>query len=136
MEQLVIEQRQKGQRLESELSAAQDRIGGSERRARWLEEENIKIKGELQSWNDYSNQEETSPAVLVSNPVSTPLSAPDGMSLFNFSTRMSMPANDFPFDIQASQILLGPSVMTSTPIVSQSMESSGWFELTSESIRQ
>ena len=56
MEQLLIGQRQKGQQLESELSVAQDKIGGAERRARWLEEENMKIKGELQSWNDYHNQ--------------------------------------------------------------------------------
>ena len=44
MERLLIEQRQKGQRLESKLSSAQDRIGGAERRARSLEEENTKIK--------------------------------------------------------------------------------------------
>ena len=49
MERLLIEQRQKGQNLESALSAAQDRIGGAERRARILEEENTKIKGELES---------------------------------------------------------------------------------------
>ena len=49
MEQLLIGQRQKGQQLESKLSAAQDRIGGAERRARLLEEENSKIRGELQS---------------------------------------------------------------------------------------
>ena len=60
MEWLLIEQRQKGQRLESKLSSAQDRIGGAERRARVLEEENTKIKGELQSWNDYYAQDETS----------------------------------------------------------------------------
>ena len=51
MERLLIEQRQKGQNLENALSAAQDRIGGAERRARILEEENTKIKGELESWN-------------------------------------------------------------------------------------
>ena len=61
MERLLIEQRQKGQRLESELASAQDKIGGAERRAHVLEEENTKIKGELQSWNDYYAQEETSP---------------------------------------------------------------------------
>ena len=37
LETLLIEQRQKGSRLESELSAAQDRIGGAERRAQQLE---------------------------------------------------------------------------------------------------
>ena len=47
MEVLLVNQRQKSQRLESELSAAQDRIGGVERRARLLAEENVKIKGEL-----------------------------------------------------------------------------------------
>ena len=102
MEQLLIEQRQKGQRLESELSSAQDRIGGAERRARTLEEENIKIKGELQSWNDYYNQEETSPEIPISNPISTPLPAPDGTSLFDFSTPMSMPVTVFGMPIMVS----------------------------------
>ena len=49
LERFLIEQRQKGQHLESELSSAQDRIGGAERRAQLLEAENIKIKGELES---------------------------------------------------------------------------------------
>ena len=48
---LLVNQRQESQMLESELSSAQDRIGGAERRARMLEEENVKINGELQSWN-------------------------------------------------------------------------------------
>ena len=51
MENMLIGQRQKGQQLESASSAAQDRIGGAKRRARLLEEENTKIKGELESWN-------------------------------------------------------------------------------------
>ena len=49
MEALLVNQRQKSQCLESELSAVQDRIGGAERRACLLEEEDVKIKGELQS---------------------------------------------------------------------------------------
>ena len=53
MTMLLVNQRQKSQQLESELSSAQDRIGGAERRAKLLENENMKIKGELQSWNDY-----------------------------------------------------------------------------------
>ena len=36
------------QRLESELFAAHDTIGGAKRRAQLLEVENMKIKGELQ----------------------------------------------------------------------------------------
>ena len=44
----LVNQKQKSQRLESELSDAQDQIGGAERRAKLLEDENVKIKGELQ----------------------------------------------------------------------------------------
>ena len=58
LEHLLVEQRMKGNSLESQLSAAQDRIGGAERRAQQLEEENRQIKSELQYWNDYYAQEE------------------------------------------------------------------------------
>ena len=50
---MLIEQRQKGGRLESALSAAQDRIGGAERCVLRLEEENSEIRSELQSWNEW-----------------------------------------------------------------------------------
>ena len=56
LEHLLIEQRQKGNSLSSELSAAQDRIGGAERRAQQLQTENEAIKSELKYWNDlYEN---------------------------------------------------------------------------------
>ena len=58
LEHLLVEQRMKGNSLENQLSAAQDRIGGAERRAQQLEEENRQIKSELQYWNDYYAQEE------------------------------------------------------------------------------
>ena len=58
LEILLVDQRQKSQRLESELSATQDRIGGAERRAQLLEMENVKIKEELQSRNESYGQEE------------------------------------------------------------------------------
>ena len=89
LEQLLVGQRQKGQQLESQLSAAQDRIGGAERRAQLLEAENVKIKGELQSWNDYYTQEETSPETPVSAPVSFPI--PIESTLFSFTAPMSIP---------------------------------------------
>ena len=47
LETLLIAQRQKGMKLESELSAGQDRIGGAERRAQQLEVENTHIQGEI-----------------------------------------------------------------------------------------
>ena len=40
LEQLVISQRQKNLLLEQQLSTAQDRIGGAERKARLLDNEN------------------------------------------------------------------------------------------------
>ena len=57
LEHLLIEQRQKGNSLSSELSAAQDRIGGAERRAQQLQTENEAIKSELKYWNDLYEQD-------------------------------------------------------------------------------
>ena len=127
LEKLLIAQRQKGQKLESELSAAQDRIGGAERRARLLEEENIKIKGELQSWDEYYQQEETSPEEPVSAPISNVSSVFDSPSWLNFSIPMSMPSDDFLFGIPASQSLSGPSMTTSNPAVSLTGEPFGQY---------
>ena len=52
LEQLLIDQRMKGNSLADQLSAAQDRIGGAERRAQQLADENVQIKSELQYWNE------------------------------------------------------------------------------------
>ena len=52
MEQMIVQQRKKSMTLESQLSAAQDRIGGAERRAKMLEEENNSIQSEITYWND------------------------------------------------------------------------------------
>ena len=51
LEDALVQQRKRSMTLENQLSSAQDRIGGAERRAKALEEENVQIKGELQSWN-------------------------------------------------------------------------------------
>ena len=136
LEQLLIGQRKKGQQLESTLSAAQDRIGGAERRARLLEEENIKIKGELQSWQEDYWQEETSPKGPISTPMINASSVPESMSLFNFTSPMSMPMPNFPFEQVTSQMLSGPSAMTSTPAVSLSVEEHSWFTPSSANMEQ
>ena len=47
--------------LESQLSTAQDRIGGAERRAKMLEEENTRIQSEIKYWNDLYSQETGEP---------------------------------------------------------------------------
>ena len=57
LEQLLIDQRMKGNSLADQLSAAQDRIGGAERRAQQLAEENVQIKSELQYWNELYAQD-------------------------------------------------------------------------------
>ena len=136
LECILIEQRQKGQHLESELSSAQDRNGGTQRRAQLLEAENIKIKGELESWNQYYNQEETSPEFPVSVSMSTPLSIPAESSLFNFTSPMTMPTPGMSFGTPVSDVMCGPSLVTSHPIVSFPSEASRWSELNPENIRQ
>ena len=75
MEKLLVEQRQKGMRLESELSAAQDRIGGAERRAQQLTDENVKIQSELQSWQEWY-QEDTGTRPSASEELTSPVSQP------------------------------------------------------------
>ena len=68
MEMLLVTQRQKSSQLESQLSAAQDRIGGAERRAKLLETENTRIQGEIQYWNElYSQETGTAPPPPVSS---------------------------------------------------------------------
>ena len=57
LENLLVAQRQRSSRLEHELSVAQDRIGGTERRARVLELENMKMQGEIRYWNELYSQE-------------------------------------------------------------------------------
>ena len=95
MEAFLVSQRQKSQRLESELSAVQDRIGGAERRTQLLEAENLKIKGELQSWNEYYEQEEVPSAVLVSQ---SPLTI--ALSVASVSVATSFPLQPFTEPLQ------------------------------------
>ena len=90
LEQMVIAQRVKGNALESQLSAAQDRIGGAERRAKDLQTENESIKSELKYWNElysqetgvtYDQEEESNvltslPTVVEESPVSLHIAEP------------------------------------------------------------
>ena len=57
MEKLLMTQTQRSTTLEGQLSAAQDRIGGAERRAKLLEDENVRIHSELEYWNELYSQE-------------------------------------------------------------------------------
>ena len=97
LEQLVISQRQKNLSLEQQLLTTQDRIGSVGRRARLLENENQKIQGELQFWNEVYQQDtgisHTSSALpSVNQPsVSTLLPAPiPSVSVASVQTALSM----------------------------------------------
>ena len=90
MEKLLTTQTQRSTTLEGQLSVAQDRIGGAERRAKLLEDENVRIHSELQYWNDLYSQETgvtppqtgqdvtSPPSVVVS---SAPIVSPSVLSL-------------------------------------------------------
>ena len=54
---LLIDQRKSKLALESQLSAAQDRIGVAERRSKPTEEANKKLQEEMQMWNQIYSQE-------------------------------------------------------------------------------
>ena len=86
LENLLIEQRQKSSSLEHQLSAAQDRIGGAERKARLLDEENVMIKSELKFWNDVYAQDTgvshtgSEPVTVNSPPITMPVPVPPAPS--------------------------------------------------------
>ena len=86
LENLLVEQRQKSSSLEHQLSAAQDRIGGAERKARLLDEENVMIKSELKFWNDVYAQDTgvshtgSEPVTVNSPPITMPVPVPPAPS--------------------------------------------------------
>ena len=84
LEQLVVAQRQENLSLEQQLSAAQDRIGGAERKASLLETENAKIQGELHFWNDVYQQD---------TGISHPMSARPFVNQSAVSVPLSIPMN-------------------------------------------
>ena len=106
LEDLLVEQRKKSSRLENQLSEAQDRIGGAERKARLLDEENVMIKSELKFWNDVYAQD-TGVSHAVSEPVSVSMSSPP--------LTMPMPV---PPTSAAIPVTETPAPMMSNPFVS------------------
>ena len=112
LEKLLVEQRQKGSRLESELSAAQDRIGGAERRAQQLAEENVKIHSELQSWHEWYN-EDTGAGPQASEELISPVSQPI-VTIF-VSGLMVQPEPSFAETVSAAMAISTP---ISTPVLS------------------
>ena len=97
--------------MESQLSAAQDRIGGAERKAQLLDAENVKIKGELQFWNDIYSQD-----TGVSQPVvATPF--------------VTSPAISLPIPIPSPSILVQNTQPQQTPMMSTPLSSFGEFAM-------
>ena len=96
METLLVTQKQKSSQLESQLSAAQDRIGGAERRAKLLETENTRIQGEIQYWNElYSQETGTIPPSHVSS-ASVSISLPAEGSMISSPPAESNVTADIP----------------------------------------
>ena len=107
LEQLLIDQRVKGNSLANQLSAAQDRIGGAERRAQQLTEENQQIKSELNYWNELYAQEnepehvgeqneevESTPRITLSpTPESSNLISSSGLPAQNVNVGSAIPTN-------------------------------------------
>ena len=60
LQQLVINERKNRMKMESQLSAAQDKIGAAERRTKLLEQKNEYLQKELDSWNEDTTPEFTS----------------------------------------------------------------------------
>ena len=89
----------KGNALANELSAAQDRIGGAERRAQQLAEENTQIKSELKYWNEYYEQDVAAENVeeqtvgMDNSPLSSFPVAPDVSVLPGPSANVAASAN-------------------------------------------
>ena len=130
LEQLLVTQRMRSQKLESQLSTTQDRIGGTERKARLLENENQEIQDELQFWNEVYQQDtgvshfaSTRPSMTqatMSMPISIPFT-PMLVAPMNPTSPMNIPASgptltmmllmSLPFSSFASEIHgLGPNI--------------------------
>ena len=102
VEQLVVTQCVRSQKLESQLSATQDRIGGAERKARLLENENQKIQGELQFWNEVYQQDtdiaRSAPSIpsMTQSSISMPMSipfTPISLATVDLAVPMNIPAS-------------------------------------------
>ena len=59
LQQLVINERNNRMKMETQLSAGQDKIGDAERRTKLLEEKNENLQKELDSWNEETTPEYT-----------------------------------------------------------------------------
>ena len=106
LEDQLVQQRKKSMTLENQLSSAQDRIGGAERRAKALEDENVRIKGELQTWNEYYEQEQETGVEMPNIPtMSSPMTfaAPTLMN-DNPSSTPSLPVSTAPMPIPETTV--------------------------------
>ena len=106
LEDQLVQQRKKSMTLENQLSTAQDRIGGAERRAKALEDENVRIKGELQTWNEYYEQEQETGVEMPNIPtMSSPMTfaAPTLMN-DNPSSTPSLPVSTAPMPIPETTV--------------------------------
>ena len=81
LQQLVINERKNRMKMESQLSAAQDKIGAAKRRTQLLEQKNENLQKELDSWNEDTTPEFTSNLQSVAS----------GSGLHSFGMTVSQP---------------------------------------------
>ena len=113
LQQLVINERKDRMKMESQLSAAQDKIGAAERRTKLLEEKNENLQKELNSWNEETTPEYTSNVQSVASGsglpyFGMPVSQPD----VAMSSPVSLPVISGP---QMSPMPMSGSALGSTP---------------------
>ena len=106
---------------------AQSRIGDAEQRTQMLEAENIKIKGELQSWNEEYGQEEVPSVTAVSQP---PVSASSSVFGVPASSDIQFPARSEEPSMTGSNFdtTMPMSIPMATPVSIPPIASVGRFD--------
>ena len=102
LQKLVINERKNRMKMESQLSAAQDKIGATERCTKLLEQKNEYLQKELDSWNEDTTPEFTSNVQSVAS----------GSGIPSIGMIVSLPAIAMPPSV-SMPVIGGPQV---TPI--------------------
>ena len=76
LQQLVIDERKRRMKMESQLSSAQDKIGAVERQSRDLSMKNQQLASEVASWQTAFNTQVTSQQIPVASSSTVPQTQP------------------------------------------------------------
>ena len=113
LQQLVINERKNRMKMESQLSAAQDKIGAAKRRTQLLEQKNENLQKELDSWNEDTTTEFTSNVQSVASGSGLPsFGMPVSQPYVAMSAPISIPVIGGP---QVNPIPMSGPTLGSTP---------------------